>query len=401
MPLANALIEPGAATVTDPTFPLHVMVCEACWLVQLERTIAPDILFSNYSYFSSISSGWVAQAERFAAGAIARFGLSNVSRVVEIASNDGYLLQHLVERQIPCLGIEPAENVAVIARAKGVPTETQFFGREVAQVLRDRDGPADLIVANNVLGHVPDLHDFTKGLAILLDHDGSVSVEVPHVANMIEQHQFDTIYHEHVYYFSLIALRNLFALHGLAVVDIEELPTHGGSLRLYLRHAKSGIAPSDAVYAVHRRELAMQLNSPAGYSGFSDAAIQIQSALRRFVAMTRHSGKSIAAYGAAAKGNVLLNACGLGPAELDYVADLSPHKQGRLMPGCRLPIVAPERIAETRPDYILILPWNLTAEITRSLDYIGDWGGSFVTAIPDLRVWPAKERAIVRAGHAL
>ncbi len=385
-PLANAYVKPADAGCPDATYPLRAFVCDECWLVQAEAFASPQEIFSDYAYFSSFSDSWVEHARRFADGAIERFGLTARSQVIEVASNDGYLLRHFVSRGIPALGIEPAQNVAKVAREAGVPTECRFFGRETAADLAERGLLADLVVGNNVLAHVPDINDFVGGMAIVLKPDGVVSFEFPHLLQLIENVQFDTIYHEHFYYLSLLAVENVLARHGLVVVDVEELPTHGGSLRVTAaRRSSAAHRPTKGVEKVRNDERAAGLADVARYRAFQQTILPVREGLLAFLRKAKAEGRSVAAYGAAAKGNTLLNFCGIGTDLIAYVVDRSPHKQGHLLPGSRLPIHAPERLAETKPDYVLILPWNISAEIVANND-ISAWGGRYVIAVPELAV---------------
>lgn len=386
-PLANSYVPPHAAATPDPVFPLHARVCESCLLVQVEAVTPPETIFGEYAYFSSYSSSWVAHAKRFCEEATRRFGLSGSSLVVEVASNDGYLLRHFLAAGIPVLGIEPAANVAEAAKALGIPVEVRFFGRQAAGELVAAGRAADLVVANNVLAHVPDLNDFVAGLAIALKPAGVLSVEFPHLLNLIREVQFDTIYHEHYCYFSLLAVERAFARHGLRVFDVETLPTHGGSLRVLARR-EDGVARAEGpgLARVRAAEREAGLDGLAAYAGFQAKVEAVRDALLAFLRRARDEGRRVAAYGAAAKGNTLLNHCGIGTDLVEYVVDLNPHKQGRLLPGSRLPVHAPSRLAETRPDYVLILPWNIAAEITAGMAHVRGWGGRFVVAVPTTRI---------------
>jgi len=386
-PPANAYIEPARLSHGELAFPLRAYVCGRCFLVQLEAFQTPAEIFGHYAYFSSFSQSWLAHAKQFAEQATQRLKLDSASLVVEVASNDGYLLQYFRERGIPVLGIEPAANVAVVARARGIPTVTRFFGRAAAEQLLAEGQAADLIVGNNVLAHVPDLNDFVAGLARLLKPTGTISLEFPHLLRLIAETQFDTIYHEHFSYFSMGAAERVLAAHGLDLVDVEELPTHGGSLRLSAQHHGRAI-PSLRVAKLRNREAQAGLADLAGYRGFADRVAQLKRDLLRFLIEAKGAGKRIVGYGAAAKGNTLLNSCGIGGDFLDYVVDVSPHKQGRYLPGSRLRIEAPAKLAETKPDYVLILPWNLTEEIQRDAAHIAEWGGRFVVAVPQLAILP-------------
>ncbi|HEX7873686.1 MAG TPA: class I SAM-dependent methyltransferase [Sphingobium sp.] len=389
MPLANAYLTAQQLTRPEPSYPLRAFVCEQCWLVQADSFVPPEDIFSDYAYFSSYSDSWVEHARRFTDMAQARFGLGAASRVIEVASNDGYLLRHFVAAGVPVLGIEPAANVAEAARAIGVPTEARFFGREAAADLVARGLSADLVVGNNVLAHVPDINDFVGGLAAVLKPDGVVSVEFPHLLRLIEGVQFDTIYHEHFYYLSLLAVERVFAAHGLRVFDVEQLPTHGGSLRVLACRAGSDAQQTGAgVAQVRAEEAAAGLDRVDIYAGFQGQVAPIREALRRFLADAAARNQTVAAYGAAAKGNTLLNFSGVGADSIPYVVDRSPAKQGHFLPGSHVPIFAPDRIAETRPDYVLILPWNIRDEVMASMAHVRDWGGRFVVAVPELTVLP-------------
>jgi SAM-dependent methyltransferase len=386
-PLSNALIPAARAAEADSFYPLHAYVCDACLLVQLEEFESPSTIFSDYVYFSSYSSSWLRHAMDFCDAMISRLGLGQGSFVMELASNDGYLLRNIVARGIRCLGIEPAANVAAVAAQQGVPTEVVFFGAASATSLCRQHGQADLIVANNVLAHVPDINDFTAGIAIALKPGGTVSIEFPHLLRLIENVQFDTIYHEHFSYLSLAFIERLFAAHGLAVWDVEELPTHGGSLRILGRHVSDPRGTTAAVDAVRTAERHAGMLGISAYQTFTPRVLAIKRDIIRFLLDAQSEGKSVAAYGAAAKGNTLLNYCGIRGDLVEFVADLNPHKQGRLLPGSRIPVVPPERIIERQPDYVLVLPWNLREEIAGQLNSIREWGGRFVTAIPQLEVF--------------
>ena len=386
-PLANSFLDEGALARAETFHPLCVYLCEKCWLCQLPESASPHELFSDYAYFSSFSTSWLEHARRYVEAMIDRLALGPGHQVVEIASNDGYLLRNFQERGVPVLGIEPAANVAEAARAIGIPTEVRFFGRETALELVDRGLAADLLLGNNVLAHVPDLNDFVAGLAVLLKPQGVLTMEFPHLVRMVEENQFDTIYHEHFSYFSLLAVERVFAVHGLAIFDVEELPTHGGSLRLFARRRESGAHPASArVAGLRERERALGIETLAYYEGFAEKVRETKRKLLEFLIRAKREGKSIVGYGAPAKGNTLLNYCGIRGDFLDYTVDRSPHKQGKFLPGTRLPIRAPEAIFETRPDYVLILPWNLRAEIAGQMASIRDWGGRFVVAIPEVSV---------------
>lgn len=383
-PLANSYLPDAAAAATEQSFPLHARVCQSCRLVQVEDVSTPDHIFSHYAYFSSFSASWLQHCERYVEGAVRRFGLGSASKVVEVASNDGYLLQYFVKRGVPALGVEPAANVAEAAVKAGVPTEVAFFGVATAERLARAGHGADLMCANNVLAHVPDINDFTSGFERLLKPDGVMSVEFPHLLRMLEEVQFDTIYHEHYSYLSLLAVERIFAANGLRVFDVEELPTHGGSLRVWACKAGAARAAGPGLAKVRADEATAGLDADAAYQGFDARVRRIKADLVAFVDGARRQGKRIAAYGAAAKGNTLLNYCGIGADRIDFVADLNPHKQNTLLPGSHIPVHAPDHVAQAQPDYLLILPWNLKAEIMQQMAGIRDWGGKFVVAVPRL-----------------
>ena len=357
-------------------------------LVQLEQFRTPEELFGDYAYFSSYSDSWLAHAERYAETMIHRFGLGDDGLVIEVASNDGYLLQYFDQRGVRVLGIEPAANVAEVAADKGVPTLVEFFGTETARRLAAEGHTADLLIANNVLAHVPNVNDFVNGLGLLLEPDGVITVEFPHLLELIAQNQFDTIYHEHFSYFSFLTVERIFAAHGLTLFDVDELPTHGGSLRIYACHEALARRNSGAVERVRAAERQAGLDVPETYEGFAQQVNRAKRDLLSFLIGAKSEGKSIVGYGAPAKGNTLLNFCGIGTDFLDYTVDRSPHKQGLFLPGTRIPIRAPAAIAETRPDYVLILPWNLKDEIVAANAHIRDWGGRFVVPIPTVEVVP-------------
>jgi 2-polyprenyl-3-methyl-5-hydroxy-6-metoxy-1,4-benzoquinol methylase len=386
-PLANRLVPMDAPAVADPRFPLRVMVCASCLLVQLEQTADPAAMFTEYPYLSSVSALWRDHAARFAAMAVDRFALGEGSLVVEVGSNDGTLLSAFAGRGLRCLGVDPAENVAAEARRRGVPTITAYFSEQTAAVLRREHGQADLMVANNVLAHVPELNDFVRGLAMLLAPNGVLSIEVPHVLAMLRDARFDTIYHEHVCYFSAMVLRAVLSAAGLALFDAETLPTHGGSLRLFARHSElHGFATTSALDGIFAAERDFGLERPGCYRSLAGAAARVGSGLRRFLEQARRDGLTVAAYGAAAKGTMLLNAAGVTPEDILFVADANPLKQGFRMPGCRVPIVPPDQLRTARPDFVLVLPWNIAGEIIDAVSFIGDWGGRFVVPSPELHV---------------
>ena len=384
-PLSNAFIPAERAGAMEKFYPLHAYVCGTCRLVQLGEFESPEAIFGDYLYFSSYSESWLRHAETYVQAMIARFGLDTGSQVIELASNDGYLLQYFKRAGIPVLGVEPAANVAAAAIAKGIETEIAFFGRATAERLRAAGRSADLIAANNVLAHVPELNDFVAGIKILLAPSGTATVEFPHLERLIAENQFDTIYHEHFSYFSLYTVEQVFARHGLTVIDVEELPTHGGSLRLYLRHAGRGDV-SAAVETLRQREIAAGLAGPEPYARFAETVAETKAEILEFLIGARRAGKRVLGYGAPAKGNTLLNYCGIRGDMIGFTVDRSPHKQGMLLPGTHIPIRAPEALIAARPDYVFILPWNLREEIMAQLAEIRGWGGKFVVPIPRLKV---------------
>jgi len=386
-PLANSYLEPEDLGKAEAFYPLCVYVCAECFLVQLPEEEKPEAIFSDYAYFSSYSESWLRHAETYARAMIERFGLGPGHQVIEVASNDGYLLRWFKEQGIPVQGIEPAKNVAEAAEAAGIPTLVRFFGEAIARELAAGGTRADLLVGNNVLAHVPDLNDFVAGLKVLLAPSGVLTMEFPHLLRLLAEDQFDTIYHEHYSYFSFTTARRIFADHGLTLFDVEELPTHGGSLRIYARHdeADSKLI-GDRVGDLLVREETARLGCLETYRGFSKRVERVKRGLLRFLIQAKEEGKSTAAYGAPAKGNTLLNYCGIRTDFLDYTVDRSPHKQGRYLPGSHIPIFAPDRLRETRPDYVLILPWNLKEEIMEQMAEVRTWGGRFVVAVPEVRI---------------
>ena len=384
-PLANAYLTEQQLAEPEAVYPLEVRVCDRCFLVQLPESASPAEMFSDYAYFSSFSDTWLRHAERYAEAMIERFGLGAGHQVVEIASNDGYLLQYFQRRGVPVLGVEPAANVAAAAEEAGIPTLVEFFGREVGARLAAEGQAADLLVGNNVLAHVPDLNDFVGGLALALAPGGVVTMEFPHLLRLMEENQFDTIYHEHFSYLSFATTLRIFAHHGLTLFDVEELPTHGGSLRIYGRHeAAAAHAVTPAVAELVEREQAAGLERLETYRRFGERVDETRGRLLDFLAAARGEGAAIAAYGAAAKGNTLLNYCGIGADLVDYVVDRSPHKQGCYLPGTHLPIHPPGRLFETRPELVFILPWNLKEEIMEQMAGVREWGGRFFVAIPEV-----------------
>ena len=387
-PLCESFLTAEQLNQMEPFYPLRADVCERCWLVQLERYVAPEAIFTEYAYFSSYSDSWVRHARDYTGMVADRLRLGPDSLVVELASNDGYLLQHFVARGVPVLGIEPARNVAAAAEERGVPTLTRFFGVELARELVAEGRAADLVVANNVLAQVPDLNDFVAGIKLLLKPGGVVTVEFPHLVRLMEGNQFDTIYHEHFSYFSFGAARRIFARHGLTLFDVEELPTHGGSLRIYARHAGTdGQPPGERPEELAAREAAAGMETLVPYLGFGERVAETKRGLLDFLIQAKRAGASVAGYGAPGKGNTLLNYCGIRTDLLDYTVDRNPYKQGRFTPGTHIPIHPPSRLAETRPDYILILPWNLSDEIMAQLAYAREWGARFVVPIPEVTVY--------------
>ncbi|MFA7242622.1 MAG: class I SAM-dependent methyltransferase [Sulfuricellaceae bacterium] len=386
-PLSNAYLTAPQTRRMEPFYPLHAFVCEACFLVQLEEFESPQRIFCDYAYFSSYSDSWVEHARRYAMDMVARLQLDAASQVVEIASNDGYLLRHFKEQGIAVLGVEPAVNVAAVAQQLGIPTRAEFFGvacaaRMVAENLR-----ADLLIGNNVLAHVPDINDFVGGLKTLLKPDGVITLEFPHLLRLMQGNQFDTIYHEHFSYLSLLAVEKIFASHGLVLFDVDELPTHGGSLRIYARHAEDASKKvEDAIDRLRKHERQAGLDNLQTYASFAESAKETKRKLLDFLIATKRAGKTVVGYGAPAKGNTLLNYCGIRNDFLDYTVDRSPHKQGKFLPGTHIPIHHPDKIRETRPDYLLILPWNIKEEVMEQMAYIKNWGGQFVLPIPQVEV---------------
>ena len=386
-PLANKYLKKEEIGQDETFFPLRVFVCGDCLLVQLEQWETPENIFSDYAYFSSYSESWLDHARTYVLATIERFGIGSKSKVVEVASNDGYLLQYFVERGIPVLGIEPARNVATVARSRGIPTRIEFFGESTARALRREGMHADLLIGNNVLAHVPDLNDFVRGLKILLDDRGVITIEFPHLMHLCEECQIDTIYHEHFSYFSFIAAEKIFAAHGLTIFDVEELPTHGGSLRIFAQRVRTGHHPTSArVVELRKREIDAGFADLSAYLAFGERAMQTKQKLVEFLTAAKLAGKHVVGYGAPAKGNTLLNYCGVSSELVEYTVDRNPHKQGRYLPGTHIPIFEPGRINVTRPDYILILPWNLKSEIISQLSYARAWGAQFVVPIPEPQI---------------
>jgi SAM-dependent methyltransferase len=387
-PLCQTHISPEQLNHMEPFYPLHAYVCSECFLVQLDEYVAPDDIFSDYAYFSSYSDSWVEHARLYAEAMTRRFRLDAQSRVVEIASNDGYLLQHFVRKGIPVLGVEPAANVAQVAQEKGIPTTVRFFGRETAREIAQETGQADLLLGNNVLAHVPGLNDFVAGMKILLKPQGVITMEFPHLYRLMERNQFDTIYHEHFSYFSFFTVEKVFAAHGLTLFDVEELDTHGGSLRIFARHTDNGALPVSAqVAALKQREQDQGFTRLETYFAFAERVKETKRAILEFLIGAKRAGKTVVGYGAPGKGNTLLNYCGIRQDFIDYTVDRSPYKQGKFTPGTRIPIYDPDKIRETRPDYLFILPWNLKEEIAGQMAYVREWGGKFVIPIPRVTVF--------------
>ena len=390
-PLCQTVIAPEQLDEMEPHFPLHVLVCGECFLVQLREYVSPENIFREYAYFSSYSTSWVAHAKAYCEMIKQRLGLGTDSLVVEIASNDGYLLQHFLPLGVPVLGVEPAANVAKVAVEKGVPTLVDFFGFDLAGALAAEGRQADLIVGNNVLAQVPQLNDFVAGLARLLKPAGVITLEFPHLERLMAENQFDTIYHEHFSYFSLVTIERLAASHGLRIIDVEELPTHGGSLRVYLAHAGSARPTEKSVPDLLARELQLGFRDIASYASFAEQVRRTKRRLLSFLIEAKNAGKTICGYGAPGKGNTLLNYCGIGPDFLDFTVDRNPYKQGQFTPGMRIPILPVEAIDAARPDYILILPWNLKDEIVQQMRHVAEWGGTFIVPIPEVAVIGPKE----------
>ena len=385
-PLANAYLKSDKLNDKEAFFPLRVYVCTNCFLVQLPEFESPEKIFSDYAYFSSYSESWLKHAENYVNEMLDIFGFNSNSQIIEIASNDGYLLQYFKKKKIPVLGIEPASNVAKIAVQKGIPTIVKFFNTKTAKELLKEKKQADLIVGNNVLAHVPNLNDFVEGLRILLKSQGMITMEFPHLLQLIKQNQFDTIYHEHFSYFSLITVQKVFSFHGLKIIDVKELSTHGGSLRIFATHEKNNVSISKSVSNLIEQEKLFGLEHISIYKNFSEKVKAVKQNIRDFFISIKSKGKKIVCYGASAKGNTFLNYCGIGSDFIDYVVDLSPHKQGLFLPGTHLPIKNPERLRETKPDFVLITPWNLKDEIIQQMSYIREWRGKFIVSIPEVKI---------------
>jgi SAM-dependent methyltransferase len=386
-PLCQTHIETRQLNSMEPFFPLHAWVCERCFLVQLEEYVAPANIFSEYAYFSSFADSWVEHARKYSVLMRERFGIGRDSLVMEIASNDGYLLQHFVAASVPVLGIEPAANIAKVAHDKGIRTEVCFHGRASADKVVAKYGQADLLLGNNVLAHVPDLNDFVAGMKRLLKPTGVITMEFPHLQRLMEQNQFDTIYHEHFSYFSFFTVEQVFAAHGLTLFDVDELSTHGGSIRIYARHEQDSSKPvSTRAQQLRARELALGFNRLQTYQNFAE---QVKSTKRKILSLLidlKNRGSSIVGYGAPGKGNTLLNYCGIRTDLLSYTVDRNPYKQGKYTPGTHIPILSPDTIRDTRPDYIFILPWNLKDEIIAQMSFVREWGGKFIVPIPEPQI---------------
>jgi SAM-dependent methyltransferase len=386
-PPSNAYLTQAQLHQMEKFYPLHAYVCGSCFLVQLQEFESPEQIFSDYAYFSSYSQSWLDHAKAYTDDMISRFGFGKASQVVEIASNDGYLLQYFRERGVPVLGIEPAINVAAVAQKAGIPTLTKFFGTKTAAALKAEGMQADLLLGNNVLAHVPDLNDFVQGLKMALKPGGVITMEFPHLLRLMRENQFDTIYHEHFSYFSFLTVERVFARHGLRMFDVEQIPTHGGSLRIFAAHAEAAQPPEQQrVAQLRQEEMAAGLADMQAYRDFAEQVKRTKRLLLEFLIEAKRSGKTVAGYGAPAKGNTLLNYCGIRSDFLDYTVDLSPHKQGKFLPGVHIPVFHPDKVRETRPDYLLVLPWNLRDEIIGQMAHIREWGGKFVLPIPEVRV---------------
>ena len=390
-PLCQDHVKPEELNRMEPFYPLHAYVCSNCFLVQLDEFVAPSDIFNDYAYFSSYSDSWLQHAKRYSEQIIERLGIGTGKLVAELASNDGYLLQNFVERGIPVLGVEPAANVAEYAIKRGIRTETKFFGLNTAKELVSKYGKADLLIGNNVLAHVPDINDFVSGMKEFLAADGVITMEFPHLLRLVEGNQFDTIYHEHFSYLSFTTVEKIFKSHGLVLFDVDELPTHGGSIRIYARH-KEDIDKeiTERVVNLLLEEETIGMSSLSFYADFEQKVKDTKRRILEFLIAAKKEGKSVAGYGAPGKGNTLLNYCGIRTDFIDYTVDRNPHKQGNFLPGTLIPIYSPDKIKETKPDYVFILPWNLKEEIMANMSFIGDWGGKFVIPIPELTICDPK-----------
>jgi len=386
-PLANSYLRPEQLDQMEPCYPLKVYICDTCYLVQLEEFQSPQEIFTDYAYLSSCSDTWLGHSRAYTDFMVDRFGFDSSSNVVEIGSNDGYLLKYFKNKGIPVLGIEPAGNCASVAQTAGIPTLVMFFGTQTAEKLVGQGTRPDLLIGNNVLAHVPDLNDFVSGMKILLNEKGVITMEFPHLLRLMEGNQFDTIYHEHLSYFSLLTVEKVFLKHNLVLFDVEEITTHGGSLRIFAKHAEDESKPmSNSVGILKEHELRAGLNELESYSVFSEKVKETKRKLLEFLIWAKDTGKTIAGYGAPAKGNTLLNYCGIRTDFIDYTVDRNPLKQGRFLPGTRIPVYPPDRVKETRPDYLLILPWNIKDEVMHQMSFIQKWGGKFVVPIPSVEV---------------
>ena len=388
-PLSNSFLKEEMLNQPESTYPLCAFVCDKCFLVQLPEYENPENIFENYAYFSSYSETWLKHAENYVNLMLKKFSFDKKSLVVEIASNDGYLLQFFKKAGIPILGIEPAANVAKVAEQKGIQTIVKFFNIKTAKELFKERKSADLIIGNNVLAHVPNLNDFVEGLKILLKQTGVITLEFPHLMELIQQNQFDTIYHEHFSYFSLLTVKKILSSHGLTIFGVEEISTHGGSLRIYVKHSENNLIPtSQSIQELLKKESRFGLENLATYTNFMSKVKMIKENLREFFISVKNEGKTVVCYGAAAKGNTLLNYCGVGIDFIDYVVDRNSYKQGLFLPGTHILIKEPDEVKKTKPDYVVILPWNIKDEIVQQLSYIHDWGGKFVVLIPEVKVIP-------------
>lgn len=386
-PLSNSYLTREQLHEKEVSYPLEVYVCDSCFLVQLQEYETPENIFGDYAYFSSYSDTWLKHAKKYADDMIHLFGFNRNSFVVEIASNDGYLLQYFAEKGIPVLGIEPARNVAEVAKQKGIPTEVVFFGTQTAKRLTSEGKYADLLLGNNVLAHVPSLNDFVTGLKILLKTKGIITMEFPHLMRLMEETQFDTIYHEHFSYFSFLSVEKIFHAHGLTLFDVDELATHGGSLRIYARHTEDNTRPiAERVHRLKQKEMEAGYADIHHYLGFQEKVRAIKREILKFLIKVKEEGKTVVGYGAPAKGNTLLNYCGIRADFIDYTVDRNPHKQGHFLPGSHIAIEEPNKIKETKPDYLFILPWNLRDEIMEQMTFVRQWGGKFVIPIPKIEV---------------
>ncbi len=391
-PLCQTHISRENLNTAEYFYPLHAYVCTGCFLVQLDEYVAPKDIFSQYDYFSSYSDSWVLHAKNYVDRISKELQLNDQSLVVEIASNDGYLLQHFLEKSIPILGIEPAENIASVAQRKGIRTVPMFFDSLSSYKIEHTYGKADLLIGNNVLAHVPDINDFVKGMKILLKESGTITMEFPHLLKLIEHNQYDTIYHEHFSYLSLYTVEKIFSQHDITIFDVEEIDTHGGSLRIYGRHSSEThrhLTPR--LHELRDKEISLGINKLPLYKAFEKRVKSSKRKLLEFLINAKNEGNTVVGYGAPGKGNTLLNYCGIRQDFIDYTVDISPQKQGKFTPGTRIPILHPRMIEQTKPDYILILPWNLTTEITHKYSFISDWGGRFVIPIPEIRVLDPEE----------